>query len=112
MNCSNSKVVGGPEKLFKYFIKAYKPESIVSYCDLSKFTGYMYTNLGFSQKKVSIGKHWFNPKTKQHITDNLLRQRGFDQLFGTSYGKNTSNEELMKQVGFVEIYDCGQVTYI
>lgn len=110
--CSNSKVVGGPEKLFKFFIKAYKPKSIVSYCDLSKFTGSMYTNLGFNQKRVSIGKHWFNPKTKQHITDNLLRQRGFDQLFDTSYGKNTSNEELMKQSGFVEIYDCGQVTYI
>ena len=27
------------------------------------------------------------------IIDNLLRQRGFDQLFGTNYGKGTSNEK-------------------
>ena len=50
--------------------------------------------------------------TKQHITDNLLRQRGFDQLFKTDYGKGISNEELMLNAKFVEIYDCGQSTYI
>ena len=39
-------------------------------------------------------------------------QRGYDQLFKTNYGKGSSNEELMKLHGFVEIYDCGQSTYI
>lgn len=47
-------------------------------------------------------------KSKKHITDNLLRQQGFDRLFGTSYGKGTSNEQLMLDAGFLEIYDCGQ----
>ena len=47
-----------------------------------------------------------------HITDGLLRQRGFDQLFGTHYGKGTSNEQLMLDNGFVEIYDCGQQAYV
>ena len=60
---------------------------------------------------VSIGKHWYNMSTKMHITDNLLRQRGFDQLFNTSYGKGTSNEQLMLDNGFVEIYDAGQAVY-
>ena len=50
-----------------------------------------------------------------HITDNLLRQQGFDRLLGDifgTYGKGTSNEELMLEHGFVEIYDCGQAVYI
>lgn len=51
-------------------------------------------------------------KTKKHITDNLLRQRGFDQLFGTNYGKGTSNEELMRQAGFDEVVDAGQITFL
>lgn len=51
-------------------------------------------------------------KTEQHITDNLLRQRGFDQLFNTNYGKGTSNEELMLEHDFLPIYDCGQITFI
>ena len=53
-----------------------------------------------------------NIKTKQHITDNLLRAHGFDQLFNTNFGKGTSNDELMLQAGFVTVYDCGQATYV
>lgn len=113
--CSCECVIGGAEKLFKYFLTQYKPESVVSYCDLSKFVGNVYTKLGFKYKSYSIGKHWYNPKMNIHITDNLLRQRGFDQLLGKyfgCFGKGTNNELLMLQHGFVEIYDCGQATYI
>ena len=109
--CSNYIIIGGTEKLFKYFINNYKPKSIISYCDNSKFDGEVYKKLGFILKDFgSPSKHWFNGK--RHITDNLLRQRGFDQLFNANYGKGTSNEELMIKEGFVEIYDSGQSIYI
>lgn len=109
--CSNYIIIGGTEKLFKYFINNYKPKSIISYCDNSKFDGEVYKKLGFILKDFgSPSKHWFNGK--RHITDNLLRQRGFDQLFNANYGKGTSNEELMIKAGFVEIYDSGQSIYI
>lgn len=113
---SKYKVVGGAEKLFKYFIKNYNPSSIISYCDNSKFTGNVYERLGF--KLLDYGKprrHWYNIETDKHITDNLLKQRGFDQLLGKeygTYGKGTSNEQLMREHGFLEIYDCGQSTWI
>ena len=113
--CSSCNVIGGAEKLYKYFVRTYNPKSVISYCDLSKFNGDTYIKLGFTLKKKSIGKHWYNYKTKRHITDNLLRQRGFDQLLGSEYGiygKGTSNEKLMKEHNFVEIYDAGQATYI
>lgn len=105
-------VVGGAEKLFKYFIKNYNVMSIISYCDVSKFTGDVYKKLGFKLLKFNKPSlHWCKSKT-QHITDNLLRQRGYDQLFGTNYGKGTSNEELMLNNGWLGIYDCGQKTYL
>lgn len=111
--CTTAKVIGGAEKLFSYFIKQFLPASVISYCDLSKFTGKVYEKLGFKLiRKSSPSKHWYNMKTKQHITDNLLRQRGFDQLFKTNYGKDSDNEELMLNNNFVEIYDCGQATYV
>ncbi len=106
-------VVGGANKLFTHFISNYKPESIISYCDNSKFSGNVYTQLGMTYKSCSKPRrHWYNMKTKQHITDNLLRQRGADQLLGTTYGKGTNNSEIMVKSGFVEVYDCGQNTYI
>lgn len=107
------KVIGGSEKLFKYFINNYNPQSIISYCDNSKFKGDVYERLGFNLKNYGKPtKHWYNPKTTTHITDNLLRQRGFDQLFKTNYGKGTSNEELMLVHEFVEIYDAGQSVWV
>lgn len=113
--CSKCNVVGGSQKLFTYFIRNMSPKSIISYCDRSKFTGAVYKNLGFSYIGSSLGRHWYNPSTGVHITDNLLRQRGFDQLLGSTYGcfgKGTSNEELMYQHGFLDLYDCGQDVYI
>ena len=105
------KVVGGAEKLFKHFIELVNPQSVISYCDNSKFSGVVYTRLGFIQKgKPSPSLHW--SKGSEHITDNLLRQRGFDQLFNTNYSKGTSNEELMIEHGWLPIYDCGQMTFI
>lgn len=105
-------VSGGGEKLFKYFVTNFNPASIVSYCDLSKFNGQIYNKLGFKKiYKAGPSLHWYNMKTKQHILDSLLRSQGFDRLFGTAYGKGSSNEALMLTYGFVEIYDCGQATY-
>lgn len=110
--CSSYDVVGGAEKLFTHFIRTYNPTTVVSYCDKSKFTGKTYLNLGFKFITNNVSKHWYNPITNVHVTDNFLRQRGFDQIFNTDYGKGTSNEVLMLEAGFVEIFDAGQSTYI
>ena len=113
--CTHHKyiIVGGIKKLFKYFINNYNPSSIISYCDNSKFKGDIYKDLGFVLKSSGLpSKHWYNDRLKLHITDNLLRQRGFDQLFKTKYGKGTSNEQLMRDNKFVEIYDAGQSVWV
>lgn len=115
--CCNAHIVGGAQKLFKHFIKMMHPESIISYCDKSKFNGNVYLSLGFTSSSTNVTPscHWYNIKTHRHITDNLLRQRGFDQLLGSEYGvfgKGTSNEHLMLQAGFVRIFDCGQESFV
>lgn len=109
--CSTHNVVGGANKIFKYFIDKYNVNSVISYCDNSKFNGNVYTELGFTFKNKSVSKHWYNIKTKIHITDNLLRQQGFDRLFNESFGKGTSNEDLMLSHGFVYLFDAGQSVF-
>lgn len=110
---SGKTVVGGASKMFRYFLNKYHPNKVVSYCDLSKFNGSLYTALGFTLLKNNIPSiHWMNPNTNQHITDNLLRKNGYDRLFGTSFGKGTSNNNLMRSSGFFRVADCGQATYI
>lgn len=104
-------IIGGAEKLFKYFIVNNKG-NIISYCDNSKFIGNVYKKLGFILKSYGVpAKHWYHIKNKKHINNSLLLQLGFDKLFGTNFGKGTSNEELMIKHGFLEVYDCGQSSY-
>lgn len=107
---NNYIVIGGSNRLFNYFIDNYKPNSILSYCDNSKFDGNIYFKLGFELVKTTYpSKNWSNGNKR--ITDNLLRQRGYDQLFHTNYGKGTSNEQLMIDNGWLPVYDCGQKVF-
>ena len=116
--CASKNIIGGSEKLFKHFINKYNPSSVISYCDLSKFTGTVYEKLGFTLlRKPSPSKHWYNIRTKEHYTDALLRQQGFSRLIHRKEANEdglsgASNKELMIGAGFVEVYDCGQATYV
>ena len=106
----NSRVIGGASKLFKFFIRNHGG-SIISYCDYSKFSGAVYANIGMTyDHSTPPAKVW--SRNSEKITDNLLRQRGYDQLFKTNYGKGTSNEQLMLENGWLPVYDCGQKVYV
>lgn len=106
-------IIGGKDALFGRFKEKYGPSDVLVYCDLSKLSGKIYESLGFRLlKKAQPSLHWYNPKTGTHITNTFLWAKGFDRLFGTDYGKQANNNELMLLHGFVEIYDCGQATFV
>lgn len=105
-------IIGGAAKLLKHFEKTYSPKSIISYCDKDKFSGDIYETLGFSKLSEQKSVHWYNYWEDRHITDNLLRQKGADKLLGTNFGKGTSNEDIIRSKGYIDIIDNGQITYI
>lgn len=109
-NLSKVAVVGGASKLFKEFLDDYAPKSIISYCDKSKFSGKVYEALGMALiRETDPNVIWsYNGKK---ITQNLLNARGYDQLFGTNYGKGTSNEQLMLDHYWLPMCDCGQKVF-
>jgi hypothetical protein len=51
-NSLDTSVVGGASKLFKYFIRKYSPERVVSYSDLDWSQGDIYYKLDFSMVKI------------------------------------------------------------
>lgn len=110
------RVLGGSQRLWKYFLKTHNPESVISYCDRSKFSGKIYGDLGFTLRAAGMpSRHWYSPELGKHVTDNGLRLRGFDLLMGKTYGtygKGTVNDDLMREHGFVEIWDAGQAVWV
>jgi hypothetical protein len=49
----NVTVVGGMSKLFSYFLKKYKPESLLYYVDYNMFNGHSLGLIGFEFLKYS-----------------------------------------------------------
>lgn len=107
---SDTVVIGGAQRLFKFATNLYELDNIISYCDLSKFTGDIYNRLGMTLIRTTAPQEVWSKGDKK-ITANLLRQRGYDQLFGTNYGRDKSNEVLMVENGWLPVYDCGQAVY-
>ena len=107
---SGYTVAGGASRLFKFATENYGLSDIISYCDLSKFSGHIYETIGMQLIRTTPPQEIWS-RGNQKITANLLRQRGYDQLFKTNYGKGTSNEQLMIENGWLPVYDCGQLVY-
>lgn len=103
-------VAGGASRLFQYATQNFGIENIVSYCDLSKFSGSVYEKMGMQHVRDTQPQVIWS-KENRKITANLLRARGFDQLFDTNHGKGTSNDILMIEDGWLPVYDCGQRVY-
>ena len=104
------RVVGGASRLFKFATENYGFNDIISYCDRSKFNGSVYTKMGMKLSKITPPQEIWS-RGEDHITANLLRARGYDQLFNAHYGRGTSNDLLMLEHGWLPIYDCGQYVF-
>lgn len=103
-------MVGGSEKLFKYFINNYNPESIISYCDISKFTAGVYMRLGFSftsKDLTSPNYIWYN---KDKVLTRYQTQKHKLIKLGLGTEKQTENE-IMYGLGYIKIYDSGNIKF-
>lgn len=104
-------VVGGIERLYKYFITTYSTESVITYSDISKFTGNVYSKIGFkavqSQPLTEPGYVWINNET------GLVMQRYQTQkqkLLKLGLGtKEQTEKEIMVDNGFLQVFNCGNI---
>jgi hypothetical protein len=107
-NKLNTTVIGGADKLLKYFIKTYKPNEIISYADRRWSQGNLYKKLGF--------EFIHNSKPNYFYINNCKREYRFkyrkDVLVKEGFDKNKTEREIMEERGFNRIYDCGNKKYI
>ena len=108
-------VVGGAEKLFSYFIEKTKANTVISYADISKFTGEVYNRLGFEiSKREPITQPnyvWIKPGgtrpsvlSRYKTTKEKLVQAGLDRFGNTE-------DEIMENLGYYKLYNCGNIRY-
>lgn len=104
-------VIGGASKLLSYFIKTYNPEEIISYADKRWSNGNLYEKIGFTYTGDTKPNYFY-------ITTNS--QKRFSRF---SYRKDIlvkkyncppdiTEKEFCRQIGFLRIYDCGNMKYV
>lgn len=107
-------VIGGASKLFCAFVREHNPSSVMSFANMDISNGNVYEKMGFSfVRYTSPSYQWVKLNDpSEHYSWNLVKQMGFDKLFGTNYGKGTSNTALMLENGFVRVFNSGNKVYV
>lgn len=103
-------VIGGSEKIFKHFLDKYNPESIITYTDISKFTGNVYLRLNFKLCVDYLTKpnyKWINPSENIVLSRyQTQKQKLIEDGLGT---EDQTEEEIMKSLGYMRVYDSGNI---
>ena len=106
-NKINHSVIGGASKLFKHFIKNYKPNQLISYADRRWSQGNLYDQLGFNKTHNSTPNYFYVVNNEREhrfkYRKNLLVESGFDI--------KKTEREIMYDRGIYRIYDCGNLVY-
>ena len=100
-------IVGGASKLFKNFIKTQKPKSIISFCNMRYGTGGLYAKLGFNEKHLTSPNYFYVKGLKRHNRFSFRK----DVLVSSGFPPDKTEKEIMKDLGYFRIYDCGNIKY-
>jgi hypothetical protein len=106
-NKLNTTVIGGADKLLKYFIKTYQPKEIISYADRRWSQGDLYEKLGFNFIHNSKPNYFY---INQNIREYRFKYRK-NILVKEGYDINKTERDIMLERKIYRIYDCGAKLY-
>jgi hypothetical protein len=106
-NKLESIVIGGADKLLKYFIKTYNPKEIISYADRRWSQGGLYDKLNFIKTHNSQPNYWYINNNRREYRfgyrKSILVKKGFNP--------NKTEHQIMLDRKIYRIYDCGNIAY-
>lgn len=106
-NKINTTIVGGASKLISHFEKKYTPEEIISYADIRWSEGNLYEVLDFIKVSITPPNYFYVEGSKRLNRFNFRK----DLLVKAGYDETKTEKEIMKQRGYLRVYDCGAIKY-
>lgn len=101
-------IVGGAQKLFKYFLNNCNPSSIITYSDLSKFTGNIYLKLGFKVLGITSPNYIWISSDMKNILSRYQTQK--HKLLEKGLGTQEQTEDdIMYNLNYFKVYDSGNI---
>lgn len=106
---NDTTIVGGAEKMFKYFLNKYNPNNIITYVDISKFTGNSYLQLGFKPTSSPITKPnyvWVDSHNNKLSRYATMKYKLVENGLGTI---EQTEDEIMINNNYFKVYDSGNI---
>ncbi len=106
----NCLVIGSSGKLLKYFIKNYLPKKIITYSDnrWSNLDKSMYEKIGFIKTSNGEPNYWYTTyKFDRLHRFNFTKKK----LVNQGYDKNLTEWQIMQNLKYDRIWDCGSSKY-
>lgn len=107
-NKINTVVVSGASKLFKYFIRHYSPNNIVSYADRRFSIDNLYDKLGFTLYNKSRPSYYYVIGNKRKNRINFQKAKLVEKY---NCPTDMSEHEFCLSQKWYRIYDCGCLCY-
>ena len=111
---NNYIVIGAFSKLFKYFERNYEWNKIVSYADRRWSQGNLYLKNNWKFVSKNKPSYWYvslsNHYKRYHRS--TFKKQNIKKRFPDIYNDNKTEKEMMNELGYYRIYDCGTITYI
>lgn len=106
---NNVRILGGTERMFKHFVDNFKHISILTYADISKFTGNIYTKLGFEMERISEPNYmWVSSDSKTALPRYKTQKRKLLNMM-PYLNPSMTEVEIMESLGFIKVCDCGNL---
>jgi len=105
-NKINTSVIGGADRLFKYFLKIYNPKFITTFSDRRFFDGKIYLKLGFEFKGFTSPNYQYTHRFKvigSRLKFQKHKLKGLLEIFDP----NLSEWQNMQLNKYDRIWDCG-----
>lgn len=107
-NKLNTNVIGGASKLFKHFIKMHSEiKTIISYADRRWSVGNLYEKIGFAKQAITKPNYFY---VKNFLRENRMKYQKH-KLVAAGYDNDKTESEIMNDLGYRKIYDCGTIKY-
>lgn len=104
-NNLNVNVIGGADKLLKYFIKYYNPKLIISFADRRYSNGNLYERLGFKFIHYTKPNYWYCDFR------NIVKYHRFNFRKNKIKDNDKTEHEIMLENKIPRIYDSGLIKY-
>lgn len=104
-------VVGGASKLWKHFVKNWKPSSVATYADARFSDGSFYTKIGFSLVHHSSPNYWYT-RDFQKLESRVKYQKHKLSKLLENFDPSLTEKENMIANGYRIVYDAGNFVFV